>query len=283
MASLPNYSGSPKAFFSASSLGKFRFCGMAGYYRYVAKAPKRPPGYAAVFGLSMHRTIQLHMEHAAMCGVWLPRADLREFFHYRLKTGLDTAIFGSTEMKEFGSEALAKQGLLKHGHNIIDLYIAQVVPRVRPVEVEESFRISLPEKPYDIIGDIDLLCYWDDVLCVLDWKFRSKKKEIHVSASEWPQGTIYAEYLWRTRGLSLPLVKLEMWRNKRTPGWDFRTGQRGPRDFADLLEVADGVARNIDRDIFPANGLGQPLCDKRWCDFWGICEARIADSERRMF
>lgn len=219
------------------------------------------------------------------------RNRMRECWAHELATRLAIARFDKYDIREFGTENFAREGLLKQGLRLIDLFLVTIAPIFEPYDVETPFVVTPPDRPFDLRGVPDLLgrmiapCPCCGLLLgagVVDWKFSlSPSNYTDASHDEWVQGTCYTPAFLQRFGRFPDVVMLiKIRRNKRAPTWSIAHSTRTQHDVDALWRELDALYHDIAYEIHPATGLGSPLCSNQWCAYFQTCEPRLA-AERR--
>lgn len=118
--------------------------------RYI-QGKKDPANGAMVQSKVWHGTVEHSYRQKIVSGVDLPLAHIQEFF----AATFDQA-FQAEEIVLRRGDTLAK--LKDQGLAIATVYHQTIAPKVRPLLVEERFRVSLGEDfPYDLVGVYDLI------------------------------------------------------------------------------------------------------------------------------
>lgn len=132
--------------------------------RYI-QGIKDPANGAMVQSKAWHRTVEENYRQKITSGVDLPLAQIQEFF----AATFDQA-FAAEEIAFRPGETAAK--LKDQGLAIATAYHQAIAPKVRPLLIEERFRVSLGDEfPYDLIGIWDLV---DQDGVVIDHKAYSR-------------------------------------------------------------------------------------------------------------
>jgi hypothetical protein len=118
--------------------------------RYI-QGIKDPANGAMVQSKAWHRTVEENYRQKSASGTDLPLGQIQEFF----AATFDRA-FAAEEIAFRPGETPAK--LKEQGLAIAAAYHQAIAPKVRPLLVEERFRVGLGEEfPFDLIGVWDLI------------------------------------------------------------------------------------------------------------------------------
>lgn len=172
-----------------------------------------------------------------------------------------------------------------------NIYIASVVPDIRPVTVQHEVRLPILDGTHDMLGYIDLVEYdQEGALCVTDNKASSSGRSTYTT----DKAQIDPQLLSYQAALNLmPLsghegrVMSRAWRivdigYKRTLA-RFDNVRVTERSITDTIVRAQNTLRSIedqaiilnsakDTGSFPPTGIGSWKCSAKYCDFYGICE-----------
>jgi hypothetical protein len=292
-SSLVTKNGRP--FFRSSMLGSWRTCAHRMHLEYVERLPRARTSFAIAFGQAMHTTLAFWWFEYGNVDVEVTdarRNHVRRFFVDRLSLELHDATFDRYDVKEFGTETFAVEGLRKQGLRVLDLILSTVVPLFEPLAVEQPFVVSFGDRPFDLRGIPDLFADMRGACpcCgtrlgrgVVDYKFSlSPASYVDASHTEWVQGTCYTPAFVERFGTFPDFVALLKFKRvgRGGPSWQIFHSRRDQHDVDALWRELDCLWHDIEHDIHPATGLGSPLCSRQWCSYFDVCEPRLVEERR---
>lgn len=268
-----------------------RTCAHKMHLEYVERLPRGMDSFSLAFGSAMHATFAWWFR-SQLSKQTPTRAELRNVFVNFLSLQLVDARFDSYDVKEFGTERFAREGLLRQGLRVCDLFLGTIATLFDPWAVEQSFCVSPGDRPWDLRGTPDLLgamrapcicCHKTLGAGVVDWKFSlSPSSYTDASHEEWVQGTCYTPAFTELYG-RLPdfvaLIKIKR-TGRNGPSWSIYHSHRTPDDLQALWVELDALWHDMQYDIHPATGLGSPLCTRQWCAYYARCEPRLSEERR---
>lgn len=262
---------------SASSLVTYLKCGER--YRLKYEDEKRPDKYKnmrMLAGTGFHAAIEFALS-AAMRGEPV--------------TAEDAVAHGQALVtREFQNSDIAPDDLVMHDpveeldkcltriDRAATYYLTTQFEKLRPLEVESEFTVSIPGTDWFLHGKIDLI---EDDGRILDFKLSGSKRTPDIdAANRSEQLSIYALARWLQTGVVPPAVTLEFCRDGGRMGTLTRTSERTIQDCQRTLLRAQRVIQCIESGVYPIASHEGPECNG-WCQFWTTCKfgtARIKET-----
>lgn len=249
----------PKPHLSFTQLNMFLRCPRQYEYRYI-HGIKSPPSGAMVQSRVWHETLERNYRQKVHSECDLALGEMQEFF----AANFDTVV-GS---EEIAFEPGAKPSKLKdQGTAIVAAHHQRIAPAVRPLLVEERFRVDLGEDfPFDLAGVWDLV---ERDGTIVDHKAYGKTPR-QEDLDKDLQFTAYA-LGYRTRhGRTEPGLRMDAIVKTGNPRAVQLHTQRSNDDCRWLLGLIEPVAAAIDAGIFYPNPNGWH-CSPRFCGYWDRC------------
>lgn len=247
-----------KKYLSATQIGMFLRCGRQYEFRYI-QGIKRPPNGAMFQGRVWHKAIERNYAQKVSSGTDLSLSDMKEFFAAEYEKGL--------QHEEVNFEGENAGTIKDEGMLITSTHHQTIAPKVRPILVEEEFRVSLGQDfPFDLLGYWDVV---DDHGVIIDNKSYSKSPTQESVDTDLQLSLYSLAYRIKTgqieRGLRIDSVV-----KNKTPKVVQVETSRTNSDCQWLLGLIEGVAKAIRSGIFYPNPTGY-LCSPKWCGYWGLC------------
>ncbi len=261
-------SNEPKKHLSATQLNMFLRCPRQYCFRYV-EGIKKPPSGAMVQSKVWHQTLENNYKQKIQSDNDLSLSDMQEFFSSRFD---DT--FSNEDIALENDESTGK--LKDQGTSIVATHHEIIAPKVRPLLVEEEFRISLGEDfPYELLG------YWDvverDGIIVDNKAYGRTPNQNDVDKDL--QLTVYSlGYRASKKQIEKNLRIDAIVKTKQPKAVQIQT-TRTNEDCRWILNLIEDVARAMKSGNFYPNPTGF-LCSPKFCGYWDRCHTI---SERKVF
>lgn len=270
---------------SATMLDDLAYCGVRWQFRYggtfgiTEKNIVMPPAVPMAIGTAVHKAVEVNMRYKMTTeeGVLLPvdavtDAARDEFCKIATTEQLYLAPDESFDIKKTIGQAIDQAAQLARVH------YCDIAPKITPLDVERKFVISMPDYPFDLKGQIDLV---EKAGIIRDTKTKNTVPPRH-----WPRTMQMAMYAtaWKIdpvlgNRISLPAgVAIDcLVKHKAAPEaitveavpdetW-LKPLFRRIEQFAQLIEIAKTDTRRVFTPAKPED----PLCSKRFCPFWRRC------------
>lgn len=166
------------------------------------------------------------------------------------------------------------------GQDIVQRWLVEVYPRLRPLAVEQSFDVVLsdtPEREIRLKGTIDLV---DERLGVVDWKTASEEYKRWKFQRYAIQPTVYTKAAHEL-GLVTPTDGVfdftYMVFPKGKPQHQEMTVTRTEQHWLWLTEMCDAICDQIENGVAEAWPRGDTdwWCSPKWCPAWSSCKGLL--------
>ena len=270
---------------SATMLEDLAYCGVRWQFRYggtfgiTEQNIIMPPAVPMAIGTAVHKAVEVNMRHKMHVkdGSLLPvelvtDAARDEFTKIATTEQLYLAPDEAFDLRKTIGQAIDQATQLARVH------YCEVAPKINPLDVERRFVISMPDYPFDLKGQIDLV--------EKDGIIRDTKTKNTIPPKHWPQTMQMAMYAvaWKIdpqlgNRVALPSkVAIDcLVKHKAAP--EAITVEAAPEEswlkplfrriqqFAELIDAA----RIDKRQVFTPAKPEDPLCSRRFCPFWRRC------------
>lgn len=299
----------PQGYLSPSQIGMMQRCAYQYYLRYVLGI-RRPPGYAAVIGISGHGAFEQYYGDKIRRAPMLNESQLLELamvIHDEKILELDVPV--TVDERDETAQTLGR---------LINSYVPGVAQYIDPVEVEARLNflarcgvpvlgfIDLIRKPYEIESDPDYAMDYGG-LHMGDHKFTGKKwapAKIQNSLQFYlyAMGTgilnveVHNLVKGESKGDAGKPKKVRAPRKKKAeegsasasaelpvllaPVQDVTGDVRilrhrfDPAEFNHVEHIVEDVAKQISAGIFPRCDPESWCCSPQWCGYWDLCRGK---------
>lgn len=251
-----------KKYLSFTQLSMFLRCPRQYEFRYI-QGLKIPPSGAMVQSKAWHQTLENNYRQKIVSLEDLPLSDMQDYFAARYDDALN-----KEEVKFDENENPA--GLKDQGVVIVETHHEIIAPKVRPIQVEEEFLISLGEEfPFDLKGIWDLIENDGTIVDNKAYKRTPSQEEIDKDL----QFTLYSlGYRASKKKIEKKLRMDAIIKNKQPKAVQIQT-TRTNEDCRWLLSLIEQVAQAIKSGIFYPNPTGY-MCNPKFCGYWEKCKRR---------
>ena len=249
---------------SVSQINTLLRCGRQYELRYLQKVPTTIGG-ALVKGSAYHAALEAYF-HQAIHGFQATLDVAREAFQSAWRTRLNQ---GDVVWDNDPEEQMA------HGLTMVEAYVNQIGPTIRPAAVEERFEVQVPGIDVPLVGIIDLT---EGSGAVVDHK---------TASSAWSDAKLAQElqpfaYLYARQQLTGQLppvfrfdVAVDKLHLKRDPRVEFQRLEIDPLslDFGFFETLVRRAYQQIAIGTFTPNPTGW-WCSPTSCSVWDHCRGR---------
>ena len=229
-------------------------------FRYV-EGLKIPPSGSMTLSKVWHETVENNYRQKIKSERDLPLSDMQDFYSTRFDETLQN--------EEIQLEENENPGKLKdEGINVTTLHHQVIAPKVKPVLVEEKFRVSLGDEfLYDLVGIWDVV-ETDNVIADNKCYGKTPSQE---STDRNLQLTLYALGFRVLNNKVEQGIRLDVIvRTKQLKAIQIET-HRTNDDCQFLLKLIEGVATAIQTGNYYPNPTHN-LCSPKWCGYWDKCK-----------
>lgn len=244
--------------FSVSKLNLYLKCPMAFYFRHVLglKSPQRS---AQAFGSALHAGIAHSYRQKVESRKDLPLDEVKGFFAAEWSKQKDEVLWDP-------GEDHAK--MLDEGVGLLEIYQAEVAPKIQPAIVEDLFEIRFENTDYSFRGVIDLVDKQSTL--IIDHK-TSAKAPSPLEAHKSLQLTAYALGNRVKSGVIEDGLAFDYLIRGRSPRIVRLHTNRTDEDLERFLKLLAHVATAVKENLFHPNSA-HPYCTPKLCPFWTECE-----------
>jgi hypothetical protein len=258
---------------SATQLDMYFTCPESYRRRYV-EGETLPPGIALLVGSGTHRGAETNFRQKISSHADMPVAQIVDAAVAGFEDALAGGYMLSAEEQAQGAKTVL--GTAKDQVAVLaQVHAEQQAPDYQPIAIEKEILIPFPRATHNILGYIDLT---DDRRRVVDFKTAAKRKP-QKDADESLQLTIYAASFQIDTGSPPAEVRLDTLVKTTNPARQVLTSQRGPADFAVLINRINVMLAAVKAGIFPPAPIGSWKCCPKWCGYFDTCP--YVNHERR--
>lgn len=255
--------------YSASQINMYLGCPAQYEFRYL-DGLKKPPTSSMAQGRAYHTGIATNYEQKIASHEDLPVADVQDAY----ATALDAEAVEIDWFKDEKSKGIdtVKGDLKDTGVQMIEVYQADMAPKIQPAEVEAKVSIEFDNVPYTFVGYIDLL---DDKKLLHDHKLTkktpskdAKTEQYIVAPRDMIQGAIYLMARPEATGITFDYsVTLKTPKIVQVPA------DITKKDTSFVLGLTALLDDAIHKGVFYPN-RNHFMCSRRQCGYWSECEKR---------
>lgn len=254
---IPELTGLPKPYLSATQLKMYLRCSAQYYYRYVEQM-KWPPKGAMTLGSATHKAIETNYRQKIESHTDLPTPYLQEVF---------AAAFEELIPKTEFSEGEKPAAMKDEGAKLVEVYHREIAPHIQPAVVEEKWTLPFANVPWNLSGIFDLIDV-DDL--IVDHKTTGRSPSSEGIADDIQLST-YALAHRALRGREEKGVRLDYMVRLKEPKVVTITATRTQKDIDRLLKIVGFVAAGIKEKRFYPNPEAQYGCSPKTCGFYDRC------------
>lgn len=240
-------------------------CGFQGFYRYE-EGLIRPPSAPSIRGRTGHHTIRLDLEHKVATWELLPDDAITDYALDYFKRAWSDGVRLTDDEKDHGIQTIRGHYLDQsvraalHHHRTL-------APRIFPTHLERRFRLTVPNRPYQLGGTVDI---WEPRR-IRDTKITEKAySQSDVDGSV--QLTTYALAARVLDGQNPDAVSLDTLRvTSSDVVTKILTSSRSDQDFEALFLRTDVVHRQRELGVYQPAPPDSWWCSEKWCGYWDIC------------
>lgn len=238
---------------SISKIRDYLRCPAYFWFRHVAGTPAEEPATPEqVIGQAVHAAVEQALRAKMGQPATDPEAALRDAL------ARETAYLAPDP--ETG-ELPPVEGLESEARSLLDLYLREVAPGIRPVAVEQRVEVRLAGVPFTVVLDVATEDGWVRDLKTTGRRPAEAELADNLQATACSLG--YRQLFGRAEeGIAFDYLI----RRKRGPEALTLTAKRGPKDHARLERVVEGVVSAVSRGAFypnPDNRFGCARCPFR--------------------
>jgi hypothetical protein len=252
-----------------STLGMLLRCGEQFRRRYIENEVI-PPGVAAGRGTGVHRANETNLKQKVKTGEDMPLSDLKDAARDGFVSAFRNGVYLPKE------DLPAKKRLLNEGLNdclrCTAVYREEVAPIIKPIAVEETFKISIKGIEYDLEGRID---YQEEPLV----------GDLKTTTRAWPKQRIKEEiqvpfysYVFEQERGQRPTFRYDVLiarRNKEgvptSADYQPLTHICSNRDYRGLLAKLLLFEKIMKSGVFPPTNPTNWICSRQYCGYWNTC------------
>ncbi len=272
-------SSRPPPRLSPTSMRTYETCPYAFKLRYLDRV-RTPDTAARVLGRAIHRVIEANYRHKRRRRSDLPVEQALDIF--------DEVWDGSIH-EVADSEPEELEDLREQGYDLVEFYLVEVAPSIRPLLIEERFSFTLPQVEAPIVGYVDLI---DQEGRVIDHKTAAApfpedylEHDIQLMTYSLGYATLRFGARWRPGQLPLigmlPPVVVDVLIKGEPIAHQRLELQYDESHVEEYLARANAVAVGVRTGHYPPFWqVRDPNPDTcRRCDFNAICSYRLAPAE----
>ncbi len=241
-------------------------CGQQFAFRYI-DGIREPGSLAKAKGSAIHGAAQSNFSQKINSDTDIPLSEFRDLAAERFEVETHSAMLFTPGEESVGirkSVAQQKDSTVK----LAEFYHTTISPDYKPQATEQEFSIELPSAGTTLVGVIDLVDVFDEII---DHK-TSKRAKSQNDADSSLQLTTYAAA--RTKeGRPPPSITLDT--AVQTPGGKTYRNKlkttRGPDDFNALAARIVAAEKVIKSGAFMPAPAKAWWCSAEWCGFWTQC------------
>ena len=251
--------------------GLLGFCSLAWAFKYAyGESPEFTP-VSLVFGSAFHSALALAFDEKRRTGAVSPER-ATELFRDRIAGELNS----NRPPKVRLDEKTTRESLCQLGTRMIEIYLDQLDPEERIVDVSVPFTVALPGVEKPLIGEIDAIVERDGRQTVLDWK---------TSARRWPAGkaatdlqpTVYLSARAESEGNWETDFRFDVVTKTKTPVCERHRTTRSPEAAQRLAAIIRVLRRRVWAEVFHPT-------DQSWecanCPYTRPCRTWHRDREK---
>lgn len=254
-----------KPYLSPSQIETYRRCGWQWKLRYIDKL-KIPPAIAMLKGRAVHVGAETNWKQKIETREDLKRGHIQEAAAAAFETSKSGGYELTPDEQSIGHKKVLGEAL-DRTVALAGAFADHVAPQYQPVMVEETFKIEIPNAPYDISGRVDMV---DEKNRIPDLKTSGKRKQ-QSEADQSIQLTTYAAGIQIKTGKPVPEVRLDVLVDTKTPQFQQLVSKRERRDFEILVNQVNAVTAGIQAGVFLPAAPGSYVCSPRFCGYWNQC------------
>lgn len=249
---MPSRHTLPQLFLSTTQIEKYLQCPRKYELRYVYKY-QTPVNAAIIQGSAIHEVLEVVYKLVKIDGEIPEREYVFDTYSSTVSKKLEgqEIDFGDSSPQEFREQG---EGLLKKWYE-------DKLPKVKPVEVEKAFVVSLAGVP--LVGMIDLIDE-HETLHVVDNKVMGRKPP-QTDVDNSLQLTLYYA------ASQIPNQRLDVFTKTKIPKVVSVSTERTQKDVNWAVYLVHHVATAIEKGSFPPCSPGSWACSRKWCEYWDVC------------
>lgn len=248
---------------SPSRINTFERCQLQYKYRYLEEKIK-PPGVAAVIGISTHKAIELDLKSKLETGQLLEEDVLTDAAAQTVENEWSGGLVQDDD------SPMEKGEIIDEAVSLVRCHHAEVAPAVEPIAVERPFGV-------DVSADIKLTGHIDvqEATAIRDTK-TIKAKPGAIKGEHWVQAQLYAVGALVNDGKLPEKVKVDyLVKNKKAKvavTHESEVTEQTAQRALDRLSITSRViARAIDSGDFMPAPADSWACSDKWCGYYNEC------------
>lgn len=263
---------------SVSQMNCYLSCPRKYEYQYV-KGISSQKSSNLIFGSSIHSALEHHFRIKQMTNTPVPKSKLVDLFAEQMDRDKTTVNWDNEKgVNKYGSH-------IDMGRALLVDYVENFAPSIKPLRVEQQFKITLPNIEKKLLGFIDLI---NTGYTVIDYKTTARTpSDVDIRRNLFQlSGYSFAilnskldifterEYKELHSLRSIP-VRLDFFVKSETqPKIVVKTFHRDLEDLKRFVHLSQQINHAINQGVFYPN-LTNPLCSLKYCSYYERCNKEL--------
>lgn len=263
-----------KRHISASQLNHMMLCGESYRRRYIEKDFK-PVSLPAVRGIIFHDLLKMNFKYKKHSEKNLTLKILEEATVEKVKERFKKDIRLDKDQARIGYSKLEE--LMKIELKEILPFALKRAEEIQPIEFELPQILSHADWIYDIKYVTDLICYIDNIKCVVDHKLGGKSKSQEDADVDVGLTTYNLAFLVKNK--EFPRTFMDSYTSYRTPKtkmlktkFEAIETRRDIKDLQILISKIKIVQQINDKGIYLPAAESHWKCSQKYCEYWNDCK-----------
>lgn len=243
-------------YISPSQVGQFHFCPVSYKYCYVDGKKEQDSNIYLVYGTALHEALAFNYKQKINSKIDLPATEVFDYF----KKVFQREYAKLNIMATANKSAIEFKTMLHIAEDVLETYMRQIAPTIKPLEVELDFEIQLINYPIKIKGIIDLVT--EDGL-IIDHKTAGKSTK-----RNWTQKTVDESFqlTWYAAGYRKIFkkkesgVQIDVIPREMNPGFLRFKSHRTDTQLHQALTIASTIEKIVDLGVFMPNLQNCNIC-----------------------